>query len=235
MAILLTCIGPGASGKDLALFERMQSGGFSFTATTGAKTKQDKDICLRESDSNDNAQMTEQVEIIYNRLNEVEKKKLKDYHCTIFEYFPKDIMEKYRHQTTTDSFRSLHCNAQLREADELPWPEPYAHWTALSHRGCQFYTLFLEFQRKVDDDIDTRPVLEAIDINLKEIEMVERQLQQIKEAKQYVIEFVDEMAQKDIGKKRRRIRKFAFQQWMEVVLGTVDALVNASNFFGGRK
>ncbi|ETN98927.1 hypothetical protein RFI_38560, partial [Reticulomyxa filosa] len=47
--------------------------------------------------------------------------------------------------------------------------------------------------------------------------------------KQYVIEFVDEVAQKDFEKKEEDT-KAIFQQWMEGVLDSVNTSVNTSNF-----
>ncbi|ETO01343.1 hypothetical protein RFI_36099, partial [Reticulomyxa filosa] len=224
---------------------------------------------VNESEDNDNAQMIEQVEITYNRLNEV--KKLNDCHPMLFEYFPNDIMEKF-----CSRLRQIHLDLSdaMLNAVKLTNLKPLKSKIAVAKAlcaldnfarpDCQFRDLFLEYQKKIVNDlIDTRPMLEAInqcryvdvaseiskikqradgdarvedviflgenDIDLKEIETIERQLQQIKEAKQYVIEFVDEKTQEDIEKKEDDT-KAAFQQWMEMVLGTVDASVNASNF-----
>ncbi|ETO11727.1 hypothetical protein RFI_25654, partial [Reticulomyxa filosa] len=65
-----------------------------------------------------------------------------------------------------------------------------------------------------EDEVDLNRVTKLVD-----------NLGHIKNARHLVIQFVDEVAQREIEKK----------QWMKVVLDTLDASVNTLNFFGGAK
>ncbi|ETO36876.1 hypothetical protein RFI_00186, partial [Reticulomyxa filosa] len=69
-----------------------------------------------------------------------------------------------------------------------------------------------------DDEVDLNRVTELVD-----------NLGHIKEAQHLVIQFVDEVAQKEIEKTADKT-KFAIGRWMKVVLDTFDASVNALNF-----
>ncbi|ETN97341.1 hypothetical protein RFI_40192 [Reticulomyxa filosa] len=69
-----------------------------------------------------------------------------------------------------------------------------------------------------EDEVDLNRVTKLVD-----------NLGHIKEAQHFVIQFVDEVAQKEIEKTADKT-KFAIRRWMKVVLDTFDASVNALNF-----
>ncbi|ETO30347.1 hypothetical protein RFI_06773 [Reticulomyxa filosa] len=69
-----------------------------------------------------------------------------------------------------------------------------------------------------EDEVDLKKVTELVD-----------DLGYIKDAQHLVIQFVDEVAQKEIEKTANKT-KFAIGRWMKVVLDTFDASVNALNF-----